>query len=256
MQSTDDIKKSILKNLRTLPIDKLQEVFEFTERLQQNSSSEQSTPKQSLLIKSNRLPELVHPDTKIYLYRNFLDDGQPDRLYAELIEHIAWQQDLIKFYGRKIPLPRLTAWYGDDGVSYTYSGILMHPHPWTSTLSLVKSWIENKAQHQFNSVLLNQYRNGNDSVAWHSDDEPELGQDPIIASLSLGASRKFELRSRSQPNLDKIEILLNSGDLLIMGRGTQQNWQHQIPKMRKVKETRINLTFRNIYPSTEKVDSI
>jgi len=205
----------------------------------------------------NSFPELVQvPDAKIYLYRNFLYDEQDKILYKDLIEDIAWQQDFIKFYGRKIPLPRLTAWYGDDGVSYTYSGILMYAHSWTRSLLQVKGWIENKAQHQFNSVLLNQYRNGNDSVAWHSDDEPELGQDPIIASLSLGASRKFELRSRSQLNLDKIEILLNSGDLLIMGEGTQQNWQHQIPKMRKVKETRINLTFRNIYPSTEKVDSI
>lgn len=222
--------------------------------MQQNSSAEPSIPKPSLSIKSNSLPELIRPDTKIYLYKNFLNDGQPERLYAELIEQIAWQQDLIKFGGRKIPLPRLTAWYGDDGVSYTYSGILMHPHPWTRTLLLLKDWIEKKAQHQFNSVLLNQYRNGNDSVAWHSDDEPELGEDPIIASLSLGVSRKFQLRSRSQPNLDKIEIILNNGDLLIMGEGTQQNWQHQIPKMRKVTETRINLTFRNIYLSPEKAD--
>jgi alkylated DNA repair dioxygenase AlkB len=203
----------------------------------------------------NSVPELLQvPEAKIYLFRNFLYDEQDKLLYKDLIEDIAWQQDLIKFYGRKIPLPRLTAWYGDHGVSYTYSGILMYSHFWTHSLLQVKGWIENKTQHQFNSVLLNQYRNGNDSVAWHSDDEPELGQDPIIASLSLGASRKFELRSRSQPNLDKIEILLNSGDLLIMGGGTQQNWQHQIPKMRKVKETRINLTFRNIYSSTGKVD--
>ena len=201
----------------------------------------------------NSIPELLQvSDAKIYLYRNFLYDGQPERLYAELIEDIAWQQDLIKFYGRKIPLPRLTAWYGDDGISYTYSGILMYPHSWTIPLLQVKGWIENKAQHKFNSVLLNQYRDGNDSVAWHSDDEPELGENPVIASLSLGASRKFELRSRVQPKLDKIEILLNSGDLLIMGEGTQKNWQHQIPKMRKVKETRINLTFRNICSFTKK----
>ncbi len=203
----------------------------------------------------NSVSELVQvPDAQIYLYRNFLHDEQDKILYQELIENIAWQQDLIKLYGRKIPLPRLTAWYGDIGVSYTYSGILMYPHPWTLTLLQIKGWIENKAQHQFNSVLLNQYRNGNDSVAWHSDDEPELGQDPTIASLSLGASRKFELRSRSQPNSDKIEIFLNSGDLLIMGRGTQQNWQHQIPKMRNVKETRINLTFRSICLSKGKAD--
>ena len=254
MQNTVDIEENILKNLRSLSIEKLQEVLEFTQQLRQNSSKEESISKPSLSTKLDSFPELVYPDTQIYLYRNFLNDGQPERLYAELIEHIAWQQDLIKFYGRKIPLPRLTAWYGDVGISYKYSGILMHPHPWTPTLSLLKSWIENKAQHQFNSVLLNQYRNGNDSVAWHSDDEPELGQNPIIASLSLGSSRKFELRSRLQPNLDKIEILLNSGDLLIMGEGVQGNWQHQIPKMRKVRETRINLTFRNILLSTEKVD--
>ncbi len=249
-QRTNEIKKSISENLRSLPIEKLQEVLEFTEHLRQDSLLKQSISDTDPTAKASSLPKLVYPDTKIYLYRNFLNDGQPERLYTELIENIAWQQDLIKSYGREIPLPRLTAWYGDDGVAYTYSGISMHPHPWTPTLSLVKGWIENKAQHQFNSVLLNQYRDGNDSVAWHSDDEPELGKDPIIASLSLGASRKFELRSRSHSNSDNIEILLkillNSGDLLIMGEGTQQNWQHQIPKMREVKETRINLTFRNI----------
>ncbi len=203
----------------------------------------------------NSVPEFLQvPDAQIYLYKNFLYDGQAERLYEELLENIEWQQDLIKFYGRKISLPRLTAWYGDAGISYTYSGILMQPHPWTLTLSQIKGWIESKTKYKFNSVLLNQYRNGNDSVAWHSDDEPELGKAPIIASLSLGASRKFELRSKLQPSSDKIEILLNSGDLIVMGGETQQNWHHQIPKMRRVKEARINLTFRNICISMKQVD--
>jgi alkylated DNA repair dioxygenase AlkB len=186
------------------------------------------------------------PNAKICLYRNFLYDSQEEILYKELLENIAWQQDLIKIYGRKIPIPRLTAWYGDPNMSYTYSGILMNPHPWTLTLSLLKSQIEERTQHKFNSVLLNQYRNGSDSVAWHSDDEPELGETPVIASLSLGASRKFELRSKVKASLDRIELLLNSGDLLIMSGTTQKHWQHQVPKMRRVRESRINLTFRYI----------
>lgn len=186
------------------------------------------------------------PNAEICLYRNFLYDNQEEILYKELTDNIAWQQESIKFYGRKIPIPRLTAWYGDPNSSYTYSGILMTPLPWTKTLSLLKSQIEERIQHKFNSVLLNQYRNGSDSVAWHSDDEPELGESPVIASLSLGASRKFELRSKVKSSPDKIELLLNSGDLLIMSGETQKNWQHQIPKMRRVKESRINLTFRNI----------
>lgn len=186
------------------------------------------------------------PNAEICLYRNFLYDNQEEILYKELTDNIAWQQESIKFYGRKIPIPRLTAWYGDPNSSYTYSGILMNPLPWTKTLSLLKSQIEERIQHKFNSVLLNQYRNGSDSVAWHSDDEPELGESPVIASLSLGSSRKFELRSKVKSSPDKIELLLNSGDLLIMSGETQKNWQHQIPKMRRVKESRINLTFRNI----------
>jgi len=199
-------------------------------------------------------PEFIEiPKAEICLYRNFLHDWEAQRVYQELIENIAWQQDLIKFYGRKIPIPRLTAWYGDEGVSYKYSGILMQPHPWTEILSQLKTWIENRISGKFNSVLLNQYRNGNDSVAWHSDDEPELGKNPTIASLSLGVSRKFEMRSRSQPDIDKLEILLNSGDLLIMSGDTQKNWQHQIPKMRKVTESRINLTFRSIIVSIDRV---
>jgi alkylated DNA repair dioxygenase AlkB len=192
------------------------------------------------------------PDAEVYLYRNFLYNWEAVRLNNELIENIVWQQDLIKLYGRKTPIPRLTSWYGDEGIAYTYSGILMEPHGWTVTLLQLKDWIENKAQCIFNSVLLNYYRNGKDSVAWHSDDEPELGKNPTIASLSLGVSRKFEIRSRLQPNINKIEILLNNGDLLIMRGGTQENYQHQIPKMHKVTESRINLTFRNIYINTNK----
>jgi alkylated DNA repair dioxygenase AlkB len=197
-------------------------------------------------------PEFLKiPDAEVCLYRNFLYDWESERLHRDLIEDIAWQQDYIKIFGSKIPIPRLTAWYGDEGASYTYSGILMHPHAWTLPLRLLKGWIESRAQSTFNSVLLNQYRNGKDSVAWHSDDEIELGTNPIIASLSVGASRRFEMRSRSQPNLDKMEILLSSGDLLIMSGETQQNWQHQLPKMHKVTESRINLTFRSIHVLTE-----
>jgi len=188
-------------------------------------------------------------NAEVYLLKNLFDSFQCQRLYDDLMEYAAWQQDLIKIYGRKIPIPRLTAWYGNEGISYTYSGILMQPHAWTETLLSVKKPIETRLPCKFNSVLLNQYRNGKDSVDWHSDDEPELGKNPTIASFSVGASRKFQMRSRL--NSDKIEMLLNSGDLLIMSGETQQNWQHRIPKMLKVTEPRINLTFRTIYVNTQ-----
>lgn len=152
----------------------------------------------------------------------------------------------MKLFGKEIDLPRLTAWYGDDGKSYTFSGIPMSPNAWTPVLLFIKERIEKVAEVEFNSVLLNLYRNEKDSISWHSDDEPELGKNPIIASVSFGEVRRFHLRHKLNKSLDKIGINLTLGSLLIMKGSTQQFWQHQILKTSKSLNKRINLTFRII----------
>lgn len=148
-------------------------------------------------------------------------------------------------YGRTVPIPRLTAWHGDDGKSYTYSGITMHPEPWTMPLLGVKAAVEAEVGEDFNGVLLNFYRGGSDSMAWHSDDEVELGSEPIIASVSFGATRKLQLRHKSRPDL-RGEMELTDGSLLVMRGSTQTYWQHQVPKTSRPVGARINLTFRRI----------
>lgn len=170
---------------------------------------------------------------------------QADRLLTELIHTIPWRQDWITVYGRSLPQPRLTAWYGDPGKSYTYSGITLIPMPWTPTLLELKAMTEALARVAFNSVLLNLYRNGNDSMGWHSDDEPELGENPIIGSLSLGETRRFMLRHRYQKEL-KHQMELTSGSFLLMRGTTQHYWQHHVPKTKRPVGPRINLTFRAI----------
>ncbi len=190
-------------------------------------------------------PPLQLPDADILFYPCLIDEQESDRLFTELIQTIGWRQDSITIYGRSIPQPRLTAWYGDPGKSYSYSGITMFPTPWTSTLLDLKASVEALSGVVFNSVLLNLYRNGNDSMGWHSDDEPELGQNPIIGSLSLGATRRFLLRHKHQKAL-KSKLDLTSGSLLLMQGTTQHYWQHQVPKTKRLVSPRINLTFRVI----------
>ncbi|MBD2744865.1 alpha-ketoglutarate-dependent dioxygenase AlkB [Coleofasciculus sp. FACHB-1120] len=185
------------------------------------------------------------PDADIVFYPSLLDEQESDRLLTQLTETIDWRQDWITIYGRSMPQPRLTAWYANPGVSYTYSGITMHPSPWTRTLLDVKAKAEAVSGVVFNSVLLNLYRDGNDSMGWHSDDEPELGQNPVIGSLSLGGTRRFMLRHRSEKGLKHL-LELTSGSFLLMQGTTQHYWQHQIPKTTRPVPPRINLTFRVI----------
>lgn len=190
--------------------------------------------------------ELV--DGEVIFYEHFFDAQTSEKIYAELMQQTAWRQDAITLFGKTMPLPRLTAWYGDPGKSYTYSGIPMDPQPWTPTLKWIKEAIEPVCEVTFNSVLLNLYRDGNDSVAWHSDDEPELGENPVIGSVSLGAARKFAFKHKKEPTKYKVQSLeLTSGSLLIMRGATQHHWYHQIPKTSKKVGSRINLTFRVIY---------
>jgi alkylated DNA repair dioxygenase AlkB len=183
-------------------------------------------------------------DAEIYLYEDFFTKQESKDFFLDLKENISWQQRQIKFWGKLLDEPRLTAWYGDDDASYSYSGIHLKPIPWTNTLLTIKQKIENFTQEKFNSVLLNLYRNGYDSMGWHSDDERELGQNPIIGSISFGATRKFQLKHKKL-NLSQ-DIELNSGSFLLMKGSTQHFWKHQIPKTKKLCSQRINLTFRLI----------
>ena len=185
-------------------------------------------------------------DAELILYSSCFSEAESDVIFQNLLTEINWRQDRIKFYGKDINIPRLTAWYGDSGKSYTYSNITMNPIPWTPILLTIKKRVEEIAKISFNSVLINLYRDGKDSMGWHSDDEPELGKDPIIASVSFGGVRKFRLRHRFNKTLAKVELNLTHGSLLMMQGKTQEFWQHQIPKTAKLVMPRINLTFRVI----------
>jgi alkylated DNA repair dioxygenase AlkB len=174
---------------------------------------------------------------------DFFRSEESDQLMEALTTEVAWRQEPILIYGKKVMQPRLTAWYGEANASYRYSGIEMKPLPWIPALTLIRDRIRQQTGFEFNSVLLNQYRDGKDSMGWHRDNEPELGKNPVIASLSFGTSRRFLFR-KYREHEQKMEITLGHGSLLIMKGETQTYWEHSIPKMLKVGEPRINLTFR------------
>ena len=185
------------------------------------------------------------PDAEIIYYPQFFDKEQADQIYSELLQEIAWQQDNITIFGKTHPQPRLTALYGNEGKPYSYSNITMQPHPWNTLLQKIKYHIETTTECQFTTVLLNQYRDGKDSNGWHADNEKELGTNPIIASLSFGAERVFQLKHNTIADAKK-NIVLEHGSLLLMKGSTQHFWKHQIPKTAKPIGNRINLTFRSI----------
>ena len=185
------------------------------------------------------------PDAEIVYYPHFFDVMQSDLLFQELLQKIPWQQDDIKVFGKIHAQPRLTALYGNDGKSYSYSNIKMQPHSWNSMLHDLKQKVEAVSATDFTTVLLNLYRDGKDSNGWHADNEKELGVNPVIASLSFGAERYFHLQHNTNKN-QKIKILLEHGSLLVMKGTTQHFWKHQIPKTAKPIGSRINLTFRSI----------
>ena len=185
------------------------------------------------------------PEAEVIFYPELFKAADADRLLQQLVETTQWRQDTMKIYGKVTPLPRLTAWYGDHGARYIYSGIVNEPLPWTAALSEIKKLVEEISGVAFNGVLLNRYRTGKDSMGWHSDDEPEFGPNPVIASVSFGGTRNFQFRHKRRKEL-KASIELTHGSLLIMRGGTQENWQHQIPKTAKPVQERLNLTFRRI----------
>jgi len=185
-------------------------------------------------------------DADVRLFRNWWTHEQAHDYFKRLLRELAWRQTEIAMRGRRVPVPRLDAWYGDPGRDYRYSGAAFAALPWNPTLYAIKVELEQRLGVGFNSVLANLYRDGRDSVAWHSDDEPELGVNPVIASLSLGAERRFSLRHKYNRATSPVRVNLPDGSLLIMAGATQHHWQHQLGKTAHPVGPRINLTFRTL----------
>lgn len=192
----------------------------------------------------HQMPGILPFDGEVYYVQEFISKPEQESLFIALEHDIKWASDMVKIYGKTIQTSRKMAWYGDEGLSYTYSGIERIALPWHKDLFPLKEKIETFTSHCFNSCLLNRYIDGSQGMGWHSDDEPTLGNPNTIASISLGAERKFCFRHKRSK--EKVELQLHSGGLLIMTGLTQKNWHHALPKSLRVKEPRINLTFRKI----------
>lgn len=190
------------------------------------------------------LQPLLLPAADVLLDPHFLAPAEAAALLAELTDAVAWQQQPIKLFGKEVMQPRLTAWYGDPAAVYTYSGLRLAPLPWLPTLQQLRERLERATGARFNSVLLNLYRSGQDSMGYHADDEPELGPAPVIASLTLGATRTFRFRPRPGIAARALSLPLTTGSLLLMRGLTQQNWRHALPKTARPVGPRLNLTFR------------
>ena len=184
-------------------------------------------------------------DADLEYYPDFFKSEIANDLFEKLKNEIPWQQDDIMVYGKTYAQPRLTALFGNEGKPYGYSNIIMQPHNWSTLMMFIKTEIEAVCNENFTTVLLNKYRDGRDSNGWHADNEKELGRNPIIASVSFGAERVFQMKHNTIKDL-KQNIVLEHGSLLIMSGTTQHFWKHQIPKTAKPIGERINLTFRII----------
>lgn len=180
---------------------------------------------------------------RVALAAAFLDPWEATRLHHRLAAEVPWTVHRIRMFGRWVDSPRLSCWMGDPGASYRYSGADFDPEPWHPAIAALLPRLESACGARFNSVLLNRYRDGRDSMGWHSDDEPELGPAPVIASLSLGAERRFLLRLKADKTA-RAEWRLAHGDLLVMRGDCQRVAQHALPKTARVAGERINLTFR------------
>ena len=185
------------------------------------------------------------PDAEVRLWPAAFAAAEASECFRELRRAIDWRQEGVTVFGRRHAVPRLVAWHGDPGARYTYSGTSHEPLPWTPALERVRRRVQALAGCEFNAVLLNLYRDGRDGMGWHADDEPELGPDPVIASVSLGAARRFCLRRRRRGGL-RVDLSLPHGSLLLMSGATQRNWVHAVPKTAAPVGERINLTFRRI----------
>lgn len=195
-------------------------------------------------LEDRRAP-LPLKDSEIYFYADFFDEKAAERYFNSLYKNTPWQQDTIRLFGKVHQQPRLTALFGNNGKAYTYSNITMHPSPFSPEVLEIKNKIEEQTIERFTTCLANLYRTGRDSMGWHADDETEVGENPVIASVSLGAERMFHLKHKKDQN-ERYKIRLPSGSLLLMKGATQDFWLHQIPKTSRPLEPRINLTFRRL----------
>lgn len=184
------------------------------------------------------------------LFEGYLTEQHAQQAYQLLSAECAWRQDKIKLFGKEHLIPRQQCFQGESELSYRYSNLILQTEHWHPWVQQIQQQLLLQMGLSFNAVLLNFYRNGQDSMGWHSDDEPELGRNPIIASLSLGQERRFVLRHRFDKQHPKQEVLLQSGSLLIMKGTTQHYWQHSVPRTKKPLNPRINLTFRHIHQTT------
>ena len=187
---------------------------------------------------------LVSQDGELYYLAGFLAASVALHYLERLSAELDWQQEVATIVGRRVPIPRLVCWYGDEGSVYQYSGLTHYPQAWTETLLGLRQSVESASGHRFNSVLGNLYRDGQDSMGWHADQEKVLGSNPFIASLSLGAERLFKIRHNKTG--ETVAINLANGSLLLMGCSLQHHWRHCVPKTQQAKSARINLTFRKI----------
>ncbi|MBS3823995.1 MAG: alpha-ketoglutarate-dependent dioxygenase AlkB [Wenzhouxiangellaceae bacterium] len=188
------------------------------------------------------------PGGELVYVHDWMDSLEADRVLASLREQIGWQSRTIRMFGREVMQPRKIAFQGDPEIAYSYSGSLWEAAPWQRDVAALRRALEAQTGENFNCVLLNLYRNGRDSMGWHSDDEPELGRDPVIASVSLGAERRFVLRRKSDGRC-RFELAPAHGSLILMRGDMQAHWQHQVPKTARAVGPRVNLTFRRILHS-------
>ena len=196
------------------------------------------------LFDQDRLSNLLHKDGTVNYYRNVLTHNEANRYFDLLLQNILWRNDEAVIFGKHIVTKRKVAWYGDSDYLYTYSNTTKQALVWTKELSDLKQRVEDVTGTKFNSCLLNLYHDGDEGIAWHSDDEKPLGENSIIASLSFGAERKFSFKHKHTKQT--ISVVLEHGSLLIMKDATQTNWLHSLPKSKKITRPRINLTFRTI----------
>jgi alkylated DNA repair dioxygenase AlkB len=193
----------------------------------------------------NACHSLHLPGADLLFYPDWIEPGLADSLMKASREKIEWECHRIKIFGREVDSPRLSCWMGDAGASYVYSQTRFEPHPWTPELQALRLRLQSEFESGFNSVLANLYRNGQDSMGWHSDDERELGKQPVIASISLGATRRFSLKAKTEA-AKAVHLELPHGSLLLMRGDTQKNYRHALAKTAKPVGERINLTYRNI----------
>lgn len=210
-------------------------------------ASEKNT-QEPLELKLDRADSHQPIPGSVLLYEQCFNDAQSQDILKELVTNLNWQQPSIRMHGREILIPRKQVWMGDSNSSYRYSGKLFVPEPWTQAVLMVKNQIESLSGQQYNSVLCNLYRDGQDSVSWHADDELELDPTTPIASISFGATRRFDLKPKNGEK-QKIQLELKNAMLLVMSPDVQTHWLHQIPKTKKVHTPRVNLTFRYVRSS-------